>query len=260
MRGPSALWLETERASCRIGGVIRFLLIILAGWIGIAGTARADFARDLVRIHTEAVGGREKVDALKAFKATGITRSERGDLRFIMWAARPNLFRIEITSGDRTIFQAWDGKREPWLADSKTRQVAVMRGERALDLKAEAEFDDPMLAGADRNVTLDYSGVVEEDGRKLIKVFVTQNFTENSYVYLDPATYLIVRRDLMRRRAKREVIVRTDYHDFRPVSGVLLPHRMVVSQEGTKLHETIIEKIEPNPFVPRGIFDLPSVE
>ncbi len=221
---------------------------------------RADFAKDVARIHVEAVGGRENVDALKAFKATGVTHGERGELRFIMWAARPNALRIEITSGERTILQAWDGRSEPWLADSQTRRVSVMRGERADELKAEAEFDNPMLAGPDRKVSLDYVGMVEEGGRKLIKVFVTQKFTETSFIYLDPVSYLIVRRDVPRQRGDKRVILRTDYHDFRPVAGVMLPHRLVVSQAGKQVHETIIERIEANPRMAAELFELPGVK
>lgn len=258
--GEDLLGLRRKAVRVGLGGVLRFILIVAAGWIGVAGVARADFAQDLTRIHAEAVGGRAAVNALKAFKATGVTRNERGDLRFIMWAARPNQFRIEITSGERTILQAWDGRKDPWLADSQTRQVSVMRGERATDLKAEAEFDDPMLAGPDRKMALDYVGVVDEEGRKLIKVFVTQNFTETSFIYLDAASYFIVRRDVARRRGSAEAVLRTEYDDFRPVAGVMLPHRIVISQNGKRIRETIIDRMEPNPAMPRGFFELPSGE
>ncbi len=225
---------------------------------GFASSARADFAKDLARIHTEAVGGRTQVDALKAFKATGVTRNERGDLRFMMWAARPSRIRTEITSGTRTIVQVWDGKADPWRADSQTRRITIMGGEPAEEFKAEAEFDDPLLAGADRRVSLDYDGAVKLDGRELLKVLVTQNFTETSFVYLDAVTYLIVRSDMVRRRQGGEVVLRTDYSDFRPVAGVMLPHRLVVSQNGKRMHETVIDRMEPNPKLPEDIFKLPA--
>lgn len=220
--------------------------------------ARADFAKDLVRIHTESVGGRARVDALKALKVTGTLRSERGDLRFQMWAGRPNQIRTEVTSGSRTIVQVWNGKAEPWRADSQTRRILFMSGEQADAFKAEAEFDDPLLAGADRRVSLDYAGEVTVEGRDLLKVVVTRNFTETSFVYLDSSTYLIVRTDVVRRRRGVEVILRTDYSDFRPVAGVILPHRLVVSQNGKRLHETVIDRMEPNPKLPDDIFKLPA--
>ncbi len=239
-------------------GVVRLLLFTVLMMVGLATAARADFAQDLVRIHTEAVGGRARVDALKALKATGVTRNERGELRFTLWAARPNRIRTEVSLGLRTSVQVWDGKTEPWRADSQARRIVTLGGEAAEEFKAEAEFDDPLLASADRRVALDYIGTVELEGRELLKVLVTRNFTETSFVYLDAATYLIVRTDVVRRRRGGEVVLRTDYSDFRLVAGVILPHRLVASRNGKQLHETIIERMEPNPNLPAGIFKLPS--
>ncbi len=239
-------------------GVVRFILVFLTVMVGLVSPTRADFAKDLARIHTEMVGGRAHVNALKAFKATGITRNEHGDLRFKIWAARPNLIRTEVTSGTRTIVQIWDGKTEPWRADSQTRRITVLSGDAAEEFKADAEFDDPLLGGADRRVSLDYAGTVELEGRELMKVVVTRNFTETSFVYLDVDSYLIVRTDVVRRRGDAEVIMRTDYSDYRPVAGVMLPHKLVLFQNGKKTQETIIDGMEPNPKLPEEIFKRPS--
>lgn len=237
--------------------VVRFILFFLSMTVGLALLARADFATDLARIHTEASGGRAQVDALKALKATGVTRNAQGDLRFILWAARPNRLRIELTSGTRTIVQVWDGVTEPWRADSLTRKITRIGGAEGEEFKAEAEFDDPLLAGPDRRISLDYAGEVALDGRELMKVVVTQNFTETSFVFLDPGTYLIVRRDVVRRRTGGEMVLRTDYGDFRPVAGVMLPHRLAASRNGKQIQETIIDRMEPNPNLPDEIFKLP---
>jgi hypothetical protein len=236
--------------------VARLILIFLMAVGGLTPVCRADFAKDLARIHTEAVGGRGKVESLKAFRATGTTRNEQGDLRFILWAARPNRVRTEITSGARTVVQAWNGKNEPWRADSHTRKVTFMLGDSAAEFKAEAEFDDPLVVGGAGNVSLDYAGEVTLEGRELLKVLVTQNLTELSFVYLDPVSFLIVRRDVIRRRRGRDEVVRTDYSDFRPVAGVLLAHRMVVFKNGRQVNETIIDRMEPNPAWEESLFSL----
>jgi outer membrane lipoprotein-sorting protein len=237
--------------------VVRFTLALLMMIAGVTSVARADFAQDLARIHVEAVGGRTGIQALKAFKATGVTRNERGELRFMLWAARPHQIRTEVTSGARTIVQVWDGKGQPWRADSQARRITFMTGEQAEEFKTEAEFDDPLIPGADRKVSLDYAGEVELDGREFLKVLVTLNLTETSFVYLDPATYLIVRSDVVRHRQGGEVVRRTDYSDFKSVSGVMLPHRLIVSQNGKRLYETVIDQMEPNPKLPDDIFKLP---
>jgi hypothetical protein len=230
---------------------VRWLLIVCALCVSV----RADFAQDLVRIHLEVSGGKDNVTALKAFKAKGVTRTDQGELRFLMWAERPNRIRTEVTSGSRTIAQGWAGQGEPWTADTQTRRISLLRGVAADEFKLDAEFDNPLLASAmGRKVSLDYAGNVVLDGRELIKLVVVQNFTVTSYAYLDPVSYMMVRRDIQRRRESGSVVVRTDYADFKAVAGVQLPHRMTVSVDGRRLNETVIEQIEPNPKVSDSLF------
>ncbi|MFA6961572.1 MAG: hypothetical protein WC205_12525 [Opitutaceae bacterium] len=238
-----------------MGYPLRWLLFVCA----LTTLVRADFARDLARIHVEASGGQEQVNALKSFKATGVTTGESGNLKFTLWAARPDLIRIEVNSGTRIIVQGWDGKSDPWTGDSQTKRITLLSGEAADAFKSEAEFDDPLLAGADRKTSLDYVGEVEVEGRSLLKVVVTLNFISLSYVYLDPETYMIVRRDVVRPSGGAEAIVRTDYSDFKPVAGVMIPHRLVISQNGKRLRETVIEHMEPNPELSPGLFAVPPV-
>jgi hypothetical protein len=87
-----------------------------------------------------------------------------------------------------------------------------------------------------------------------LKLVVTQNFTETSFVYLDSSTYLIVRRDVVRRIQGKEVVLRTNYSDFRTVAGVILPHRWVIIQDGKQLRETVIDRMEANPVIPARVF------
>lgn len=230
---------------------VRWLLLV-----GVLLTPlRADMTGDVVKVHVEASGGRAAVDAFKALKATGVTRNDSGELRFILWAARPNRIRTEVTAGGRVIAQGWDGIGEPWTADSKTRKIGLLRGTAAEEFKADAQFDDPLLAGPEQRVSLEFEGEVEVDGRQLIKIIAMQNLTSMSFVYVDPVSFLVVKRDSVRRRTgETVVVVRTDYSDFKPVAGVMLPHRMVVSVDGKRLNETVIETIEPNPKLPENIF------
>jgi hypothetical protein len=222
----------------------------------LASFARADFARDLVRIHTEMSGGREAVLALHGLNAYGLTRTEQGERPLVIRAERPNRVCIEVSTSvaGRTLAQGWDGQSEPWTIDSATRQLTPISGDAVEAFKAEAEFDDPLMAGPDRKFALDYAGEVTEGATEYLKVMVTLNFTSVSFLYLDPASYLIVRRDVVRRVRGQEVVLRTDYSDFRPVQGVLLPHRWVLSQAGKQLRETVIDHMEPNPVFAAHVF------
>jgi hypothetical protein len=241
---------------------VRYPWILVFAWMALpwASPLRADFAADLARIHVEAIGGHDNVKALKAVHATGVTRIQGRELRFALWAARPNWVRTEATEEGRVLIQAYDGANPPWVMDSKTGKVFEMGIAPARAFKADADFDDPLVpAGRGRNVSLDYAGETEIAGRPVFKILVTQNFTESAFIYLDHTTYLIIRRDAVRIRSGAPERVETWYDDFRPVKGVLLPHRLTEKSAGQVRSETVLERIDGNPPLAPGFFTRPAV-
>lgn len=221
------------------------------GVAGLRADKPAELAADLARIHVEAVGGRDKLDALKAVRATGTTRISGAKLDFVMWAQRPNRVRVETVGGEVRITRGYDGVNPPWvrLGDVKTKVQSEADG---ADFVRDAEFDDPFYKPESRGVTLRYEGTVEVHGLKWSRVRASGPRGE-SLLYLDEAG-MLVRRDMVRVIRGREVAEETYYSDFRPVGGVLLPHLVEVRVGNNVLHETTLAKIEPNPFLLEGFF------
>jgi hypothetical protein len=211
----------------------------------------------LARIHTEAIGGTRRVQALTSLKATGVTRLQGRELAVVIWAERPNRIRTEVTAGGRISTQAYDGKNAPWQMAAGDVKVLRMEGDGAAEFRADAEFDDPLIAPTRARVALDYAGEAEVGGRPVFRVLVTQNFVETSFVYVDQETYFIVRREVVRRRGGRAAKVFTDYGDFRAVAGVILPHKITVRLGERVLHETTLANVEPNVVMPTGTFAAP---
>ncbi|MFH1498433.1 MAG: hypothetical protein ABII82_11460 [Verrucomicrobiota bacterium] len=230
------------------------IIVIGLGLVAGAGLRAAkpsDLAADLGRIHLEAIGGREKVDALQAIRATGTIRIAGAALDFVMWAQRPDRVRVETVGGEVRITRGYDGVNPPWirLGDVKTKVQSETDG---ADFVRDAEFDDPFYDPESRGVALNYEGVVEVHGLKWSRVRATGPRGE-SLLYLDEAG-MLVRRDQARFIRGREVVEETYYSDFRPVGGVLLPHLVEVRVGNNVLHETTLTKIEPNPFLLEGFF------
>ena len=50
----------------------------------------------------------------------------------------------------------------------------------------------------------------------------------------------------------------TRYDDFRPIDGVLLPHRITIVTDGRVEQQMVVEKIEPNPAVTPETFTRPQ--
>lgn len=222
-------------------------------------SARADFADDLARIHLEAIGGIKHVLELKSLRATGVTKIQGEELSFVMWAARPMCVRTETTSAGRVLTQGYDGVNPPWVMDSRTGKIQEMNAVAARAFSAEASFDDPLVLKAKRGVSLDYAGETEIDGKPVFKLLVTENFTEMSFLYLDTATYMIVRREVEKTGPNGREKVETLYGDYSPVNGIMLPYRIIEKTGGRVRSETVLQQIEANPPLVEGLFSKPVV-
>jgi hypothetical protein len=182
-------------------------------------------------------------------------------VRFTLTAARPAKVRLETESGGRTLVQATDGVAQPWELDSGVSPARPrdMADAASKTFMADAEFDDPLVAGAARGFVFDYAGELMVDGRKLHRVLVTRKMVETSSLLIDDETYFIVMRIEHRTSAGgRKVQIVTHYEDFRPVDGVLLPHQITVAIDGRATQQTKITRIEPNPRFRDELFVRPA--
>jgi hypothetical protein len=228
----------------------------------VAPATRADRAAEIALIHVEAIGGMNRIEALKALRATGHVIKGNTQVRFTMMAARPAKIRIETERGGRTLIQGSDGVEPPWEFDTGTwpPQYRAMNANVAKTFVADAEFDDPLVAAGARGFTLDYAGEMMVDGRKLLRVLVTRKFAETFSVLLDDETFFIVMRIEHRESAGgRRLQLVTHYDDFRPIDGVLLPHTITLTIDGRATQQTKIARIEANPELTPGVFSRPKV-
>jgi hypothetical protein len=250
-------------------GALRVTSVMIRGWVipvsialATAATVRADRVEDLARIHVEAIGGQARIAALAALRASGHVLAAGKQVQFTMTAARPAKVRLETEAGGRTLVQATNGVELPWEFDSSTAPARprTMADSLAKTFIADAEFDDPLVAGASRGYVFDYAGELQVEGRKLHRVLVTRKMTDTFSLLVDDETYFIVMRVEHRTSAGgRKLQIVTHYEDFRPVDGVLLPHQVTVAIDGRMTQQTKITRIEANPRLQDSLFTRPII-
>lgn len=245
-----------QRAAMRL---FPALIVFASLW----SAARADRAAEIARIHLEAVGGSNRIEALQSLRATGHVMISGKQLRFSMLAARPSSIRLETEQGGRTLVQGYDGVEPPWEFDTGIwpPKYREMNATTARTFVADADFDDPLVGGAARGYTLEYAGEMTVDGRKLQRVLVTRKLADTFSVLVDDETYFIVMRVEQRESAGgRRLQVVTHYEDYRPVNGVLLPHTITLAIDGKATQQTKIGRIEANPKLEEGTFTRPKAK
>jgi hypothetical protein len=221
----------------------------------------AEDADNIARIHVEAIGGKMRLSLLQSLQAEGQVFIDERRLDFTLVAQRPNRLRMETRSGERRIVQATDGVNPPWqmFVGANPSKPTNLTGNEAREFAADAEFDDPLVDYAAKGYTLDYAGKVDWNGKQVFRLFVTRRFIAGYYLLIDTETYFIVGKQAVRKlEFGREVSIETRYEDFRPVAGIIMPHRVIVTGEGRPLHETVMRRVQANVPVPDRIFAKPE--
>lgn len=237
-----------------------FRLLCAIGFGLCSGLLRADSLEELVRLHREVIGGAARLRALVAMRAQGQVVSGGQTLEFELLAQRPNRVRITMRGDGRTLVQGCDGVNAPWRWEpGKPQPAAPMKAAEGREFAADAEFDDPLASDPDRGYRLDFAGTMTWRGQQVVKILVTRSDMAPAFLLVDPDTFFIVARLTSRRLPSgRESAVETRYDRYRPVAGVILPHRVETWVDGQRTGElvlTTVQSIPPPPpetFTPAG--------
>lgn len=236
--------------------VLRWLLPVIL-LLPLAG--RADQADEVARIHTEAIGGRQRMEQMRTLRATGRVEIGGRVMTFVLLAERPNRLRMETRTENRRIIQATNGVDAPWqlLSDDDPPRVTQLQDFAAREFAADAEFDDPLVNYAARGYALDYAGVAQVGDRPAIRLLVTRRLVDSFELLVDAETYFILQRITRQVRQGREITTEIRFDDHRPVGGVIIPHRFLKYADGRLLYESRFETVEANVPIPPDSFNPP---
>jgi hypothetical protein len=238
--------------------LVRLLCVV---WFCLcAAVLRADSLEELVQLHREALGGASRLGALVAMRAQGRVVTGGQTLEFELLAQRPNRVRITMRGGGRTLVQGCDGANPPWRWEpGKAQPAAPMKAAEGREFAADAEFDDPLASSPDRGYRLDFAGRVAWRDQQVVKILVTRSDMAPTFLLVDPDTFFIVARLTTRRLPSgRELTVETRYDRYRPVAGVILPHRVETFVDGQRTGELVLTTVQSIAPPPSETFAVPG--
>jgi outer membrane lipoprotein-sorting protein len=231
---------------------VRCLLSLLALGCGIAAApCRADRVAEIAEIHRAALGGTDRIAALHAFRSTGELRIGSVTALLTVTAARPNKLRVETRYSDHVVVAVFNGSTAMQRTNDEPAQA--LGADAAYGLAEAADFDDPLVAPAEDGCVVEYAGETTVDGDAVFRLLVTRRLTKTYFLAVDQRTYFIVQR-LDTSNGAAEMLTR--YADYRPVAGVLMPHRVSVETPGQPARVAVFEHIEPNPVLGSDVFRL----
>jgi len=235
--------------------VVRVLLVV--GLLFGAGSARAQLGKEIAQKHAQRAGG--KLAELTALRAAGRTFIDQEEVPFTMVAQRPNRLQVESATPLHRTIQGWDGVHPPWVVQGEGVAPRDMSPTEAKDFIANADFDGPLVDYAAKGGSVDYAGEEKIDGRPAYKLLLMNQRDEIFFMWLDTETYEVVKRSVYRVFNGQRVSVDTFFKDYRPVGGVLQPHRVETIANGRTVYVMLIDRMEANPVdLPAETFTRPK--
>ncbi len=218
-------------------------------------------ADDLVSKNIQAKGGIDKIKAIKTVRQ--IEKFDGGGgfvARYTQDNGRPALVRDDFTLQGMTAVQAYDGSTGWQIRPFQGHKDPELMGEDDLrDMQLEADFDGPLVDYKEKGNTVEYLGHGIVDGDDALRLKVTLKNGDLVYYYLDPDTYLEIRKEIQQtiRGSVRERIV--DLGSYKPVGGVMFPFSIAQgSKSNPGAQMFTVEKIEVNVPMDNAQFAVPA--
>jgi outer membrane lipoprotein-sorting protein len=238
------------------------LLLSLCAVALLSISAFGQTADELLEKNLKAMGGKDKLAALKSVKMIGKMKMGPMEAPFSMTKARPSGMRVDFTIQGMTGTQAYDGTTGWMLMPFQgNKDAQKMTEEQLKDIRTEADFDGPTFDYKAKGNKVEYVGKEDVQGTPAYKLKVTTKEGKESNVYLDAETYLAIRTEATRNVMGQDIEMETSIGDYKTVDGLLFPYSIeshAKGKEGMGGQTIAIETIELNPKIDAAMFTMPA--
>ena len=240
---------------------MRMARIVVVGMLCIAAAASAQTAEELVAKNLQARGGVEKIKAVNTLKMSGKVYVGI-NAEFSQEQKRANMIRQNFTVQGMTEIEAYDGSVGWKISPFEGRKDAEMLGEDDMrNLVEDADIDGPLVDYQAKGNKVEYLGHDLVDGDDAYKLKVTLKNGDVVYYYLDPDTYLEIKKE-------KQQFIRGSVREseqllgsYKQVDGVYYPFSMEVGTKGSGEHARYtIGSIVVNTPIEDSYFKMPAAK
>ena len=240
----------------------------LAALLGLACSAHAMTADELIAKNIQARGGADKLKAIQSLHTEGKLSFGGGafELAFQQIQKRPNFLRNEASLQGLTAIQAYDGK-DAWQIQpfQGRKDPERLSADDAKDLIEDADLDGALVDYKAKGYTVEYLGTEDVDGTPAHKLKLTRAHKKDEvptvqYIYLDPDYFLEIRIVTQRDVRGAQVESESDLGNYEQVAGVYMPFSIDTGAVGStqKGQKLTLTKADANVPADDALFHFPA--
>ena len=192
-----------------------------AGYAEEAASPKTRKAGEIIEKHVRAIGGVERIRAIRTLRVNGRLAQGGLELPFTLWMKRPNLCRMDLDLQGKSIVQAHDGKRTWWvnplLGIAEPREMPEALAQSVLRW---ADFEGPLVEYDKKGHRAAYEGEEKSEKGTVHKIKLTLSGGEVWHVYIDTETFLEVKRSFQQSIGGEAKETTTRFREYTVVEGV----------------------------------------
>jgi len=236
----------------------RFSLLLLAVLPLTTMQAQDMTTDDLLDQYFEAIGGKEKIRAMKSRKMTATMSMQGMEFPGVIYEMAPNMQRVEVDVQGQQIVMAYDGEDAWWIMPFQTGpNPQDMPEDQAEGMKKET-FETPFINYADKGHTVELLGKEDVEGAEAYAVKLTKKNGDVQTHYFDAEYFvpIMIRTEIDEGPMKGQ-FVEQYVSDYQEVEGFMIPFYLETKIGGQTGQKITINKVEINPEIEVSIFSRP---
>jgi hypothetical protein len=230
--------------------------------------AQAQTADEIINKYLTAIGGKEKLAAIKSTKMSGKAKQGGQEFPFIAFdvagGKKKNTF---VFQGKEIVQPAFDGNNG-WNTNFMTMKAEKMDAEDTENMKRESgDFPDAFLDYQKKGYKVALEGKEKIEGTECFKIKLTKKpekvdgkEEENVvYYFFDTQNYVpLAMRSTGKKGQMKGVQVEMGFSDYQEVNGLYFPFSLTRKVNGQTALTLVMEKVEVNVPVDDKIFAFPE--
>jgi hypothetical protein len=237
-------------------------LVLLGTFLCFGVLAFSQTADELVNKNITARGGLDKIKAIQTLRVSGTAMTPYGVPAAVMTEnMRPDMVRETFSIVGMTAVQAYDGTTGWQIQPFGGKKDPQLMGEDDLrDLQLDSDIEGALVDYKAKGNTVEFMGHDVVDGDDALRLKVTLKTGDILYYYLDPDTYLEVRKDVQEFIRGSVNERRYDLGSYKPVNGVMFPYSITSGPKNDPESATTVsvEKVEVNIPIEKSDFAVPA--
>jgi hypothetical protein len=228
---------------------VRARLLLAAALLLAPAAAAPQTLDEILARHLAARGGREALAAVRTLRMSGTATAGPGRQALVRREiARPGRIRTEFVFQGTTGVYAWDGYVGWRVSPLDGRpEPEPLPEEEAVVAAEQADIDGPLVDWKAKGHFVELVGRDTLPGGPAHRLKLAMKAGAVREVWLDASTGLVVRMSSTRRLRRREVVLETEFGDYRTTNGVAFPRSIAVGAAGRprRLH-VVVESVDVN--------------